>query len=405
MANSEVTVDLENRAMPNRKSDGGRPSALQEHGKHRPCMEVILMYNRVFLTILIALSFVLLMPDLLKSECYGEYIEDLIEIEVIDHKVIAFRDGKDPLSFQLRLTEKILWKGSKGNLGIVLTDTRFLAISMTSEGWHETSLRMNEAAKVNIELSMNIALIVTSERVIGFDCTTNNFVEQRLRLEKLLANEANMYVAVVVSTDRAFGLAMGKNMFVEIPFEMNERFVSLVIQSRLATVRTTNRVLSFQASDSSWNEVDLPLAQEGYSQNIIEALSKNPKLIQPKLILDDFVKGKRWAEVIVNLAEPMGFKHGDHEALKEAVWSVQGKVINRLDENVVVTDRFMYVFGFAAEVTLTGLQELIKMGEVVSINKDMKLKIHDTKPQTLSSEHWGGPPKSLGVRPTQAMGR
>jgi hypothetical protein len=216
------------------------------------------MHIRVFLTILIAISVVLLPADLLKSQDYEGYIEDLIEIQVIDNKVIAFRDGKDPVSFRLPRIESVLLKLSKGNLGAVLTDSRFLAISMTSKGWHETSLKMNEAFTGSVVLSNAIALLVTSERAIGFDYITNAFVEQRLLLEKPVASDANMYVAAVVSTKRAYGLAMGSKAFVEKRLGMHERFESLEAKSRLATVRTSERVLSFQASDSSWHEVDRP---------------------------------------------------------------------------------------------------------------------------------------------------
>jgi hypothetical protein len=50
-------------------------------------------------------------------------------------------------------------------------------------------------------------------------------------------------------------------------------------------------------------------------------------------------------------------------------------VINRLDENVVIKSRFKYTFGFSAEVTLMGLEELTKMREVISINKDHELHL------------------------------
>jgi hypothetical protein len=219
------------------------------------------MHIRVFMAILIAASVILLLVDPLKSEEYEDYVEDLIEIEELDGKVIAFRDGRDPVSFQMRLTEMVLRKDSRGNMGAVLTDTRFLAISMTSNGWHEISLRLNEAAKANVLLSTNIAMLVTSERAIGFDSMTNLFVEQPLQFKKLVASDANMYVAVVVSTDAAFGFATGGKTFAKMLFQMNETFESLDTKSRLATVRTTRRVLAYRATDLSWTEVDRPIVE------------------------------------------------------------------------------------------------------------------------------------------------
>ena len=136
-----------------------------------------------------------------------------------------------------------------------------------------------------------------------------------------------------------------------------------------------------------WVVYALPcLAQEGDLQTI-EALRKNPKLVEPELLLDDFVKGESWTQVKVSLAKPKGFRRrkfnklGAETALLDAVKSAQEQVINRLDANVVVTYRFKYVFGFSAKVTLMGLEELTKMREVTAIRKPTKLKPHLEKKQ------------------------
>jgi hypothetical protein len=314
-------------------------------------MEVILMHIRVFLTILIAISVVLVPADPLKSEDYEGYIEDLIEIQVIDNKVIAFRDGKDPVSFQLPRIESVLWKSSKGNLGAVLTDTRFLAISMTSKGWHETSLRMNEAVTASVVLSNAIALLVTSERAIGFDYVTNAFVEQRLRLEKPVASDANMYVAAVVSTERAYGLAMGSRAFVEKRFGMNERFESLETKSRLATVRTTERVLSFQASDSSWTEVDRSIFE--WSKPQVGGISGriSPKGVSVRII-----------------AKKAGTEYGIKENIKGEVTLTQGGSFTIWNVPPGKYDLLFFVQGHARDMYMGGRwsEIVIEPGKTVS---------------------------------------
>jgi NADPH-dependent 7-cyano-7-deazaguanine reductase QueF len=58
--------------------------------------------------------------------------------------------------------------------------------------------------------------------------------------------------------------------------------------------------------------------------------------------------------------------------LEESVNIVQDMVINLMDPSEFrITNRFTYIFGFSAEVTPEGLQELTEIDEVVSIEKDL----------------------------------
>ena len=223
------------------------------------------MRARVFLTILIAASVVLLLlARPLKSEDDVEdkdiYIEDLVAIQQIGREVIAIRDGRNPVPYKLRLAEKVLWKDSKGALGAVLTNSRFLTISVTSKGWHEISLNLHEADEASALLSPYIALLVTAKRVFGFDYMSKLFVEHWLQIDQeFVATNVNMHVAVVVSTRKALGFGMGCKTFAEIPIRVHEKFDSLETKSRLGTVLTTNRILIFHARDCLWTEIDRPI--------------------------------------------------------------------------------------------------------------------------------------------------
>ena len=126
----------------------------------------------------------------------------------------------------------------------------------------------------------------------------------------------------------------------------------------------------------------LSLAQ-GESAQLINTLRQNFKIIEPELVLEDFVQGKATTRVIVNLSEPtwsLERKIKDpsfRKKLQEAVQAAQDKVIGKLDPGKVsITNRFVYIFGFSAEITLEGLKELTEIDEVVSINKDRILKPH-----------------------------
>jgi len=185
-------------------------------------------------------------------------IEDLVYIEQADRKIIAIRDGIPATPFELRSKEEVLWLDSDGYIGALLTNERFIAISLSSPGWLETPLRAKEAYDGSPILSPTLALLVTKERVIRFDAISHRFIEQSLRLdEEFVAAEANDYVAVVISSRRALGLASGDSGFREIRFRTSETFQSLKTTPQVVTVRTSWRVLTFGASSPSWSEVRL----------------------------------------------------------------------------------------------------------------------------------------------------
>jgi len=64
-----------------------------------------------------------------------EEIEDLIYIAKSKNKIIAVIEGGNKISLGLQTKEKMLWRGSNGYLGALLTNHRFLVISTSSNAW------------------------------------------------------------------------------------------------------------------------------------------------------------------------------------------------------------------------------------------------------------------------------
>jgi hypothetical protein len=187
-----------------------------------------------------------------------EYVEDAVEIHEVRGKVVAVRSGRGNLSFELSLKEPVLWKGTRGKVGAVLTEKRFLTVSNTSDGWLEEPLRLHEAEDAKTAVSPYLALLVTRQRALGFDGLTNRLVEHRLPLfETTLAADTDYRVAVIVLSGRCVGFAVGRNSFAEIHLRIGEEFQTLEMKPRLATVQTSERLLSFQADSSSWSELSL----------------------------------------------------------------------------------------------------------------------------------------------------
>jgi subtilisin family serine protease len=125
------------------------------------------------------------------------------------------------------------------------------------------------------------------------------------------------------------------------------------------------------------------LSQSPVSREI-ESVSQSPKLIRSESIVQDFIDGGSTTRVIVNLKRPavedslQSLKNMEaRHQLEQSISRAQDQVINRLDkQDVRVTNRFKYIFGFSAEVTLRGLQELIDNPSVLSIEKDEILHAH-----------------------------
>ncbi|MBW2409412.1 MAG: hypothetical protein JRF72_06400 [Deltaproteobacteria bacterium] len=210
----------------------------------------MLFWRKIFISIL-CLSF---MASAISSWAEEE-IEDLIDIAESKSKIIAVIEGTKTVTFDLRPNEKVLWSGSKGHLGVFLTDQHFFVISTTLDAWQRLALRIDESGKGNVSLSPYIALLLTGDRAVGFDASSNRFVEAQLPLhDELLAAEVERYVAVVITSSRAFGLAAETSAFHEIILRKNETLEALKLTYSKATVRTSDRLLTFESSDTTWKE-------------------------------------------------------------------------------------------------------------------------------------------------------
>jgi len=127
---------------------------------------------------------------------------------------------------------------------------------------------------------------------------------------------------------------------------------------------------------------DLSFPETGLDPNNItseiQSLATCQKLKDPQAILNDFKEGKSTTRVIVNIRKPSTVNglgsFSDTEVRKELhefIWKTQEEIISTLDPwEVKITNRFQYIFGFSAEVTLEGLQQLIDNLDVLFIEKD-----------------------------------
>jgi hypothetical protein len=175
---------------------------------------------------------------------------DVIQVITLDNKVIAVdARGGGQKTIRLKAKEKVLWTGARGEIGVAITSYRMLAISAGSSAWQELSYAAGEALPESALLGDRLALLVTGQRVVGFN---GQFVETTLAAtEDVLASRVGQNVGVVVTTHRALGLSPGAG-FVEVPMEAREQVAAVTVGANLATVTTEHRIRVFRAPSASW---------------------------------------------------------------------------------------------------------------------------------------------------------
>lgn len=118
---------------------------------------------------------------------------------------------------------------------------------------------------------------------------------------------------------------------------------------------------------------------EGDELDDFRVVSESTKLIDPRSILSGFSNGQSESRIIVNLRQPAGINAPLNLKSKAVRTMLSNDVNGAIDavvagmdsQDVTITNRFKYVYGFSARATLEGLEALIANGEVLSIEEDI----------------------------------
>jgi hypothetical protein len=183
-------------------------------------------------------------------------LADVLEILVVDRELLAIdAAGGGQTVARLRLNETVLWKGARGKVGVIITDQRILAVATQSGSWQETDYRRTEQRPESALLGERVALVVTSERVLGFNGGSGNLAEISLGpREQVIVARAGENVGVVVTDRRALGLSPFLGGFFTTPLTLGEQIEAVTAESNLATLTAARRVLIFRATTGSWEE-------------------------------------------------------------------------------------------------------------------------------------------------------
>lgn len=188
-------------------------------------------------------------------------IEDAIALEVLGRDLIAYDSVVGGVQqIRLGLDEELIWSSASGQVAMALTSRRVLGLSLTGDGWQERNLKLREVVLGRPMLGKRVGLIVTSHRALGFDGRSGRWVESSIGPnESLRFSDVASGTAVFVTDRKAYGLSTGSGRFVSENVHLDEELLSLSANANLATLSTSKRLLVFRAPSGSWTTKQRPL--------------------------------------------------------------------------------------------------------------------------------------------------
>jgi hypothetical protein len=183
-------------------------------------------------------------------------LEDLLEVMLIDRTLLAIdaRRGGE-VAEELELSESVYWLGSRGKVGVALTNRRILAAATGSASWQEADYQRSEQLPVAPILGDRVGIVVTNRRAIGIDGGSGNLVEYRLLpRERVVVTQVGANVAVVVTDRSALGLSPIKGGFFPVKLDVSERIETITAAANIATLTTDRRILIFRTPTGTWEE-------------------------------------------------------------------------------------------------------------------------------------------------------
>jgi len=188
-------------------------------------------------------------------------LTDVLTVVVVQREVIAIdARASGETRETLRLEEEVLWTGSRGRVGVAITDRRILAAATESGRWARMAFRRTETRPKDALLGERVALVLTNERIIGFNGGTGSLIEESLGVkESVFVHRVGENVGIVVTNRRAIGLSPFAGGFSEISLGLKERIDSVNADANIATVVTDRRILIYRSPSGSWSERRLDL--------------------------------------------------------------------------------------------------------------------------------------------------
>ena len=190
------------------------------------------------------------------GDAFGERSTlDVLEIQLVGRDLLAIDGRGGTPTERLQIGETVHWRGTRGRVGVVLTDRRILAVSTHSAGWQSERYRRAETPPTEALLGEQVAVLLSSKRLFALDGLLGPLSVTDLGpQERVLATELGANVALIATNRRALGTAPRLGGFVEIRLTPQEGPFETSVTGNVATILTKRRLLTFRGPAGSWGE-------------------------------------------------------------------------------------------------------------------------------------------------------
>lgn len=160
---------------------------------------------------------------------------------------------------KLELGESVVALQSRGNVAVAVTTRRLLAIQARAASFAEARYRVSESAPHEHDLQVRDRLIVAAfpARILAFSPQIAAWLEFGLGPgERPIEVIAEENVAVVVTPRRAVAFSPLSSGFVSYPLTPGEDPERSTLGDNSITLILPHRVLIFRAGDSQWSSLN-----------------------------------------------------------------------------------------------------------------------------------------------------
>lgn len=186
--------------------------------------------------------------------------EDRVTLTHVDDRIVAVTAAGFAAVFaKLELGESVVGLQNQGNVAVAVTTRRLLAIQARAANFVEARYRVSESAPRDHDLQVRDRLIVAAfpARILAFSPQIAAWQEFGLGPgERPIEVIAEENVAVVVTPRRAVAFSPLSSGFVPYPLTPGEDPERSTVGDNSITLILPHRLLIFRAGDSQWSSLN-----------------------------------------------------------------------------------------------------------------------------------------------------
>jgi hypothetical protein len=184
-----------------------------------------------------------------------EQITDQVAVTVLRDQVFAATTGEGLIRVNLAAGEQVLFMEADGVNALVITSNRLLGFSGQVQRWSEQRLNLNEGV-LDRKVMPRLIMVRTDKRVFGFQGPAGRWKMEEFNLsedfrEMLAATD----IAVVITSRRVLGFSAFTGGFFSQDLSTDEVVLETRVNDNIVILSTAARRLIFRAQLGIWAEL------------------------------------------------------------------------------------------------------------------------------------------------------